>query len=159
MYRNEKDAKAQIRLLACLHRKDGKTLEEISTILYQPIMTIRDGLYRIHEEGLNRLSDKKQPGAPPKLTDAQKIELERALEKQPIDYGIPSVLWTGKLVRYFIQKQFGVEYQMPQVRRILTSLNFTAQRPRPHHIKANMELQEEFKKTSESKVKNITKLA
>jgi len=158
MYRKEKDVKAQIRLLACLHRKDGKTLEEISAILYLPIMTIRDGLNRVHKEGFDRLTDKKQSGAPPKLTEAQKIKLEHALEKKPIDYGIPFVLWTGKLVRYFIQKQFGVEYQMPQVRRILSSLGFTPQRPRPHHRKANLELQEEFKKTSESRFKNITKL-
>lgn len=158
MYRKEKDAKAQIRLLACLHRKDGKTLEQISAILYLPIMTIRDGLNRVHQEGLDLLADKKQPGAPSKLTETQKKELEQALEKKPIDYEIPSVLWTGKLVRYFISKQFGVEYKMPQVRRILASLGFTAQRPRPHHRKANLELQEEFKKTSNQKFKNITKM-
>jgi transposase len=155
MYRKEKNAKAQIRLLSCLHRKNGKTLEEISTILFMPIMTIRDGLFRVYQEGLDQLADKKQPGAPSKLTETQKKHLEQALEKTPYDHGIPSVLWTGKIVRYFIQRKFGVEYKMPQVRRILTSFGFTAQRPRPHHRKANLELQEEFKKTSNFKFKNI----
>jgi len=158
MYRKEKDAKAQIRLLACLHRKDGKTLEEISTILFKPIMTIRDGLFRVSQEGLDQLADKKQPGAPSKLTEPQKVQLERSLEKTPNDFGIPSVLWTGKIVRHFIQKKFGVEYKMPQVRRILASLGFTAQRPRPHHRKANLELQEEFKKTSNYEFNNIIEM-
>lgn len=158
MYRKEKDAKAQIRLLSCLHRKDGKTLEEISTILFLPIMTIRDGLFRVYQEGLDQLADKKQPGAPSKLTETQKVQLEQALEKKPNDHGIPSVLWTGKIVRHFIKKKFGVEYKMPQVRRILASLGFTAQRPRPHHRKANLELQEEFKKTSNYKFEDIMKM-
>ena len=121
-------------------------------------MTIRDGLYRVHQDGVDLLADRKQPGAPSKLTKIQKKELEQALEKKPIDYEIPSVLWTGKIVRHFISKQFGVEYKMPQTRRILASLGFTAQRPRPHHRKANLELQEEFKKTSNHKFKNITKM-
>jgi len=158
MYRKEKDTKAKLRLLACLHRRQEKTYEEISEILFQPMMTIHDWLAKIHVKGLPSRFNKRQQGAPSKLTDEQKKKLDRVLEQSPQAVGLPCVIWTGNMVRYYIQKEFGVQYSKSQIPKILKALNYTTQKPRPEHKLANKALQEEFKKTSEKNLNRILEM-
>jgi len=147
LYKKERDGKAKLRLLACIHRKGGKTYQKISDLLVYPLMTIHDWLCRIHTDGLPNRYDNKQLGAPRKLSDDQRKHLEDILEQPPTVVDIPSVIWTNKLIRYYVAKEFNVEYSSSQIGKILRALGFTAQKPRPEHKKANRELQEAFKKT------------
>ena len=158
LYKSEKDGKAKLRLLACIHRKDGKTMQEIADILFQSKMTVHDWLSRIYYEGIENILDDKKSGRPANLTKNQLEKLESALEKKPVDVDIPSIIWTAKLVRFYIVREFDIKYSISQVRRILNSLNFTLKKPRPSHRKANKELQEEFKKTLDPKLRDMLKM-
>lgn len=134
MARVETDRKAQMRLLAAIHRKEGKKEEMIAAILQQPLTTVHNWLRRLHEEGLGRRRDKKQPGRPPRLTVAQRRRLVRALEKGPAHNR--SGLWTTKEVRELIKKEFGAEYVPQHAWRILVACGFALLRPRKRHYKS-----------------------
>jgi predicted transcriptional regulator len=54
LYRKEKNAKAKIRPLAAVFRKENMALKEISEKINYPFTTIGDWLRRMHLEGISR---------------------------------------------------------------------------------------------------------
>lgn len=155
LYHNEKKAKAKLRLLAAIQRKEGKTLDDISSYLQKPKTTIHDWLQRIENKGLKNIYDVKQSGKPPRLDENQLKELERILDESPSKQGMPFVLWITNLVQYIILEKFNKKFEVRQIRNIVKKINFTLQIPRQEHRKANKKLQEEFKKNLKQKF-NIT---
>ena len=130
----EKNRKAQLRLLAAIHRKEGKKEEAIASALQQPLTTIHNWLQRLHEGGLGRRTDKRQSGRPPRLTVAQRRKLVRALERGPPHN--KNGLWTTKEVREMIKRDFDTEYASQHAWRVLVACGFSLQRPRPRHYKS-----------------------
>src|SRR3989344_1500617 len=88
----------------------------------------------------------------------QRKEVRRMLEKKPIEKGFPFVVWTTKLVGYVIKKMFGVIYSLRQIRNLLKRLMFSLQKQRPEHIRANKELQRQFKKKFGEELKNLIQM-
>jgi len=158
LYHRERDAKAKIRLLAAIFRKEGKTYDEIGQTLKYPLTTIRGWLSRIHTEGMSRKNDIKQTGKPKRLKDEQIENLKPILLKSPEEYGYPFSFWTTKLVIKLIKDKYDVSYKPLQVRRILHRLGLSCQKPRPTHKKASKKDQEDFKKTSEKEYNHMQKM-
>jgi len=158
LYHRERDAKAKIRLLAAIFRKEGKTYEEIGLTLKYPLTTIRDWLSLIHIEGISRKRDIKQTGKPKRLTDEQIKKLKPILLKSPEEQDFKFTMWTTKLVIQLIKKLYDVSYKPLQVRRILHRLDLSCQKPRPTHKKASKKDQEDFKKTSEKEYNHMQKM-
>ncbi len=155
LYVQDKNAKAKLRLLACIQRKNGKTLEDISYSLQKPKTTIHDWLQRIECKSISGCYDIKQKGNRAKLTQKQKDELTKMLEESPQNQGIPFKLWTTKLVQYVIYNSHGISYTPSAIWKLVTQLNFSLKVPRPEHLKTNKKIQEEFKKKLKQKF-NIT---
>lgn len=155
LYNKEKNAKAKLRLLTALRRKEGNTLDEIAISLQKPKTTIHDWLKRLEDKGLENLYDTKQPGKPARLTKQQLHKLENVLDDSPQKQGLPFVIWTTKLVQYIILKLFDVKYEIWNVWKIVKKLNFNLKVYRPEHKKANKKAQEKFKKEIKKKF-NIT---
>lgn len=158
MYHRERDAKAKIRLLAAIFRKEGKTYDEIGLTLKYPLTTISDWLSLIQLEGISRKSDIKQTGKPKRLTDEQIEKLKPILLKSPEEQDFKFTMWTTKLVIELINKLYNVSYKPLQVRRILHRLDLSCQKPRPTHKKASKKAQEDFKKTSEKEYNHMQKM-
>ena len=158
LYHRERNAKAKIRLLAAIFRKEGKTYEEIGLALKYPLTTIRDWLSLIHMEGISRKIDIKQTGKPKRLTDEQIKKLKPILLKSPEEQDFKFTMWTTKLVIQLIKKLYDVSYKPLQVRRILHRLDLSCQKPRPTHKKASKKAQEDFKKTSEKESNHMQKM-
>lgn len=158
MYHRERDAKAKIRLLAAIFRKEGKTYDEIGLTLKYPLTTISDWLSLIQLEGISRKSDIKQTGKPKRLTDEQIEKLKPILLKSPEEQNFKFTMWTTKLVIQLINKLYNVSYKPLQVRRILHRLDLSCQKPRPTHKKASKKAQEDFKKTSEKEYNHMQKM-
>ena len=155
MYRLEKNGKAKLRLLAALKRKKGNTLEDIASSLQKPKTTIHDWLRRLEDGGIKKIHDVKQLGKPAKLSKQQLDELERVLDESPQKQGLPFTLWTTKLVQYIIIKLFNVKYELWNIWKIVTKLNFALKVPRQENRKSNKKLQEKFKVELKKKF-NIT---
>ncbi|MEA3515256.1 MAG: winged helix-turn-helix domain-containing protein [Nanoarchaeota archaeon] len=144
-YNIEKNAKAKLRLLAALRRKEGNTLENIAYSLQKPKTTIHDWLKRLEENGVKMIYDIKQPGKPARLTKQQLDELEKVLNDSPQKQNLPFVMWTTKLIQYIIIKLFCVKYELWNVGRIVKKMGFNLKVPRQEHKKANKKAQEKFK--------------
>jgi len=148
MYKHEKSSKAKIRLQACMMRKRGKTLQEIAHEIEYPLTTIGDWLRRVHNKGLKRIHNKKQPGKKGYLTKNQKIELEKVLDKPPTEVGLSFKIWTTKILGHYLEQTYKVFYKIRKLQKLVHELGFTFKKARPEHRKANKKLQEAFKKTS-----------
>jgi len=146
LYQKEKNAKAKLRLLSAILRKEGKSLDYISQSIQIPKTTVHDWLSRLEGNGLNGLVDIKQPGRPSWLSDEQKEELKKVLSRGPEEQDIPFKMWTTSLVQYLIYKMFNVEYKPRNVRKLVKKLGFTLKVPRSRDKKASTKAQEEFKK-------------
>jgi transposase len=155
LYHEEKNAKAKIRLQCAILRKEGNTLDEISRVTKKSKSTIGDILTRFDNKGIVAKDAVKQNGQPKRLSDSQLKKLRRAVEKSPMEKKIPFSIWTTKLVQYFIEKNFGVKYVLMQVHRILRKLGMSMQKQRPEHIRANKELQRQFKKNLNEELRNL----
>lgn len=158
LYKKEKNAKAKLRLLAVLQRKDGETLDSISFSLEKSKSTIHDWLKRFENGCLDQLYDVKQSGKPARLTKKQLKKLEKILDDSPEEQGFPFVLWTTKLVQYLLLVKFKVGYNLRQIRNIVKKAGFALKVPRQEDRKANKKAQEKFKKNLKQKYNIILNL-
>src|SRR3989344_4232432 len=120
LYDKEKNAKAKLRLLSAVHRKKGKSIDEIANLLSKPRRTIHGWLVRFQQRGINAKDGIKQ-----------RKNLLKILERGPPHN--PSGLWSTKEVRELITKQFKRTYVKQHVWRLLVSVGFSMQRPRKRH--------------------------
>ena len=58
-------------LRACYERKINASIRKIRDLLMRPYSTVREWLWRVHERGLDNISDRKPPGARGMLRDCQ----------------------------------------------------------------------------------------
>ena len=156
-YTQEQNAKAKIRLQCAVHRKKGRSIPFISDVVGKRASSVSDILRRFESRGIAGCHAVKQKGQKPRLSSLQRLKLKRALNKSPQALGIPSVIWTTKLIQKFIEKSFGVEYVHRHVHDLVSSLGLSIQKPRPEHIKANKKLQAQFKKNFDEGLRNSCK--
>lgn len=156
-YSQEKNAKAKIRLQCAILRKKGKSQPYLSEVTGLSVTTISGILRRFEKRGLDGCHAIKQKGQPKKLSSQDRVKLKNILNKSPEKQGLPFVVWTIKLVRYFLKHKFKTEYVTMQVHRIIKELKLSLQKPRPEHIKANKKLQAQFKKNLDEELKSLFK--
>jgi transposase len=150
LYDKEKNAKAKLRLLSAVHRKKGKSIDEIAYLLSKPRRTIHGWLVRFQQRGINAKDSIKQSGRPVELTIKQRKKLLKILERGP-PYN-QSGLWSTKEVRELITKQFKRTYVKQHVWRLLVSVGFSMQRPRRRHYQRPSEKEiTHFKKKLDEK--------
>jgi transposase len=90
-------------------------------------------LKRYNASGPDALADRRREnGAEPKLTAAQRAQLLSALRAEPPDGG----LWSGPEVAAFVKQQFAVEVRKQTGWQWLKDLGFRLVVPRPRHPKA-----------------------
>ena len=145
MYKIEQRAKPKIRLLCAIHRKEGKSIDEIAEKTNLKRRTVHAILHRFCSRGIDAKDSIKQEGRPPFLTIGQRKKLVKQLGRGPP--GNKTGLWTTKEVREYIRRRYGVNYTSVHVWELLRVLGFTIQRPRPRHYKHSTEEEtERFKK-------------
>lgn len=91
--------------------------------------------------GAEGLQTSKPPGRPRRLTPDQCTKLSAAIEAGPQAAGFTSGVWTGPLVREYIEQAFGVHYHNHHVPLLLHKLGFSVQRPRKKLARADVQAQ------------------
>jgi len=91
--------------------------------------------------GVEGLRTWKAPGAPRKLTDAQRAEIAALVEAGPLAAGFTSGMWTGPMVGALIEERYGVRYHPHNIPPLLHELGFSVQRPRKRLARADAEAQ------------------
>ena len=154
LYAGEVKAKPKVRLLPAIHRKPGRSIDEIASLLSSSRNTVHGWLWRFVDRGVGGKDSIKQPGHVAVLTLPQRKQLVKLLERGPPHSN--SGLWSTKEVRELIRKKFGVTFVPQHVWRILVGCGFSLQRPRPRHYKtATPDEIRRFKKKPKNK-SNIT---
>jgi transposase len=81
MYAAEQHPKSKLRLLAAVHRRQGKSIDQIANSLSKSRRTIHGWLTRFSERGIIAKDARKQTGRPAQLTQSQKRQLIKELER------------------------------------------------------------------------------
>ena len=156
LYFLEKNAKAKLRLLCAIHRKKGKSLDDIATILDRPRRTIHSWLTRFQERGIVAKNSVKQSGRPPLLSLKQRQKLLIDLKRGPLHN--PSGLWSTKEVKSLLKKKYGIDFVNQHVWRMLIACGFSLQRPRKrHYLQPQKAELDRFKKKREEKSDTIVR--
>ncbi len=142
--RQSKDPKEKQRLLILANLQDEKTQSAVADSLKISVPTVKRTLRRFKDSGLDDLKDHAHPGAPAKLTEAERLELKEAiLEQQALRAG---GRMTGYDIQAYIEKRWAVSYGLSTVYTLLAKLNLSWISSRSRHPKHSVEQQADFKK-------------
>lgn len=117
------DHKAVRRLMIALAYTDGRSVRQLSCLYGVPQSTIYYWLDRFDERGIKgALKDEPRPGRPRKLDDGERNSLSETLEASPEEAEYEASAWSTELVCEHIHREYGVEYSLGHVRRLLREL-------------------------------------
>ena len=100
-------------------------------------LTVLNWAKRREANGPDSWKDLPRPGPEPRLTAAQKKRLLALLAKGAKARGYSTDLWTLKRVAEVIRKEYGVEYTLSGVWRVLRALGLSAQVPLTRALERN----------------------
>ena len=109
--------------------RQGYTKTEVANILDVAESSVYEWQSKFREGGLAALSTKIASGRKRLLTDEQLLKLYKWLRGNPRQVQFDFGLWTRKIVRELIRREFGIDYSMQNVGKILKMLGFSPQRP------------------------------
>jgi transposase len=110
-------------------KRDGWSRHDIAEALGVSPVSVSRWFARVREGGPEALRAHASPGAPPKLTDAQRCLIPEFLWHGAEAYGFRGEVWTCVRVAQVIQEEFGVRYHKDHVGRLLKELRWTPQVP------------------------------
>jgi transposase len=121
-----------------------RQLQEVATLTGYSTRWVSTVLHRYNAEGPSGVRDRRHdnPGVAPVLTSVQQAALQAALQQPPADGG----LWTGPKVAAWITGQTGRAVGPPCGWTYLKRFDCVLRRPRPRHLKADLEAQAAFKR-------------
>lgn len=147
--RRSQEARYDHRLHAILLVAQGMTCPEAATLLGDSTRIVQYWVRRFEEGGFAGLADTERPGRPRKLEPQHLDIINKVLRKSPRDAGFTTNIWDGKTLSAFIKEQLSIELGVRQSQRLFRQLGFRLRKPRPVIAKADIELQQEYKKNSE----------
>lgn len=146
--RRSRDAAQARRLLALAAIYDGGSRSEAARLSGVTLQIVRDWALRFNAEGPAGLVDRKAPGAPPKLGDAQRRALVETVEKGPTPAVHGVVRWRLVDLVQWVWEEFHVSISPQTLSRELRGLGYRKLSARPRHHAQDPETLETFKKTS-----------
>ncbi len=153
---NLQEGKEKTVLLACIKRKESKTIDTIAKELYRRPGTIRGWLVRGRDRGLNDLDDRKPPGRARLLSDAMMNTIQGWLSKSPVQFGFKRKRWQAKMMKGVIYEKLGVKCSLDTIRRTMHDVDYSFRKSRPApHKSASEEEQKEFKETTGERLRTM----
>ncbi len=146
--RQSKDADQTRRLLALALVYDGGRRRAAAELGGVTLQIIRDWVVRFNAAGPAGLINRKAPGAPQKLTAAQRRALYDLVDQGPIPAIHGVVRWRLKDLAAWIHEEFAITLDETSISRDLRAEGFRKISARPRHYGQNELAQEAFKKTS-----------
>ncbi len=136
------------RVLAAIGRKQGATLEELAERHNVTEKTIRNWLDRFTDRPLEEAPyDDERSGRPAKLSDEEKADFLADLQHSPEELGYDQHSWYPVLAHHHLKGEYGVEYSLRHVYRLLDEAGLSYRAARPQHYRADPEDETEFRDT------------
>ena len=146
--RRNDEARYDHRLHAVLLVAQGLSCPEVAKLLGDGKRTVEYWINNFENHGLSGLIDEPRPGRKPHLNPDQYAEIERAIRLPPSEFNLNSNLWDGKTLSEFIMQQYNVTLGVRQCQRMFRQLGFRYRKPRSLIGKGDIEMKQEYKKTS-----------
>ena len=134
-----------MRLLAIKYAYEEKKSEDIAQLLNLTGSTVRKHMKGWNRRGYEGLRDIAHPEPEKLMTDAEMIEIDKALKKSPRDYGIERSNWSAPILMKYISQQFNKKISQSTGYNIFARLRYTKTRPKKQNKKADPEKAEEFR--------------
>ena len=135
-------------------KQNGWRQTDIAEALGVSEGAVSQWIKKAREEDKEALKTEPRPGRPPKLSDEERTErLPELLEKGPEHFGFRGEVWTRKRVRNVIKEEFGDEYDVSQVGRILDQIGWSRQKPDHRSDKRDEKEIEEWKEEEWPRIK------
>ncbi len=128
-YRATGSAETRTRYQMLLLLAEGRTPAEVGTLVRRSSATVRRVLRRYQAEGPDGVPPRARPGQPPRFPPAWEAELERVVELDPREVGVPSAVWTTRLLADYLAGATGHRAVIETVRLALHRLGFVCKRP------------------------------
>lgn len=143
----ESDVRAARRMLAIASALDGMSRAEAARAAGMDRQVLRDWVVRYNEHGLEGLYDRWGDGRPPRLTQAEQVELLDIVlaGSDPEKTGISA--YTRDDLVAICEERFGKTFHVSSMSRILKRLGLSRQKARPSHPKKDPAAQAAFKKS------------
>jgi transposase len=145
--KQSEDADQTRRLLALAVIYDGGSRREAAKVGGVGLQTVRDWVLAFNADGPSGLVDRKAPGKPPLLTDAQRQALARVVETGPIPAAHGVVRWRLVDLIQWVFDEFGLSISKQTLSRELRALGLRKLSARPRHHAQDTEALTTFKKT------------
>lgn len=136
----EKDVKVLNRLHFIKACYSGMTIKEAAELTAVSYSNAYVWFNRWNEEGPEGIIPKYAGGRPAYLTEDEKEELDKMLQKEEVI--------TTEIAHKIIKDNFGVDYSFKQVRIIVKNLGYSYSKPYPINVETNPQKVEIFKKNS-----------
>jgi transposase len=133
--------------------KSGKSFRSVAAKLNASLSSVVRWCQAHRKKGRNGLHAKPAWGRPPGLSQAQKRTLLRLLLKGAQAHGYSTEIWTLKRMARLIQKHFGVRYHPGHVWHLMTSLEWSCQKPERRAIERDEEAIERWKRRAWPRIK------
>ena len=136
------------RLLVLAEIYDGGSRGDAARLGGVGLQTVRDWVLRFNAGGPEALVDAKTAGRKPKLNDAQRQALVRAVEDGPVPALHGVVRWRLTDLKHWVREEFGIEISVQSLSRELRALGYRKLSARPRHYAQDARAMAAFKKTS-----------
>lgn len=145
LMKREANGRRRIKLLAMHHLQSGKSLEQTAEAIQSCYKTVQTWLRIMRNEGLAGLCGSKYKGAPMKFS----YEIQQWLNDTVNHLSTSKVGGhiTGKEIQIIINERFNTKCCLRTVYNYLHRLNYSWITSRSIHPKANLDVQEAYKKT------------
>ena len=139
------------RAIELLHA--GHTPKEVGLRVGVDRRSVRRWKAAYRQDRRSGLAARPTPGRPPRLDDADKAKLQRALLKGACAGGFATELWTCPRVCEWIEQHLGVSYHVDHVGRLLHSLGFSPQKPQRRTVERDEQAIEHWVQHTWARVK------
>ncbi len=117
--------------------EDGLQPVEVARKLKVDRRSVRRWKAAFYNHGAEAIKAKPCSGRPAKLDKQSKKDLEKRLLKGAKAAGFETDLWTCPRIAKLIQSNFGVQYHVDHIGRLLHSLGWSPQKPQRKAIERN----------------------
>lgn len=136
------------RVLAVIAAKQGDSTSRLAERHHVSQQTIRNWLSRFEARPLDDAPfDEPRAGRPRKLSDEEHEQLIEVLQQSPESAGLDRQAWFPRLVYHHLQSEYGVEYSLRHIRRLMHEAGLSWRTARPTHYEGDPEQAAEFQET------------
>ena len=128
-YAAARDAETRTRYQMILLAADGKSAPQIGWLVRRSQDTVRRVLRRFLEQGVDAVPRRRSPGRPIGVPATWEADLRRVVDLDPRSVGVPSAVWTTRLLSAYLEEVTGHHAAIETVRIHLHRAGYVCKRP------------------------------